>query len=204
MGTEATRDYYNRNAEAFRQRTGTMDVATKAARFLALLPAPARILDAGCGPGRDSRHFLQLGHTVTAIDASEAMVEMATRATGQPALLLPFERMEFTAEFDGIWANASLLHVPRTDIDGIMERLIRALKPGGILYLSVKQGVGARIDETGRFFCDYTESTLQELFVRHPELCLIEILPAPANESSLDGKAWLRALARKVLAPARA
>jgi SAM-dependent methyltransferase len=127
-----TIDYYNRNAYAFQQRTLGRDLQRRYDPFLALLPPGAEILDAGCGPGRDSLAFIQRGYRVTAMDASSAMVDLTTATIGQPALLLPFDQIDFEEKFDGVWASASLLYVPSARIDDAVHRLTRALKPGGV------------------------------------------------------------------------
>src|SRR3954451_2645856 len=150
-----TLDYYNTNADAFRERTKDVDVSHEYEKFLARLPAHpahAHILDAGCGPGRDAAHFSKLGYRVTAIDASAAMVEMAAKATGLPVRLLLFQQIDFVEEFDGVWTMASLLHVPTADVDDVVRRLTRALRPGGAWYLSVKLGDGERRNDDGRMF----------------------------------------------------
>jgi SAM-dependent methyltransferase len=198
MRHPVTIDYYNQNAEAFRQRTLGCNMQVRYDAFLDLLPPSAEILDAGCGPGRDSAVFLQRGCRVTATDASSAMIELATAATGGRALLLPFEKIDFQEQFDGVWASASLLHVPPKNIDNVLRRLTRSLKVGGIFYMSVKLGDGERIAADGRFFCDYTEESLNQLFARHPSLEVLDIQLSPAAVDQTDGKDWLHTTARKL------
>src|SRR6478672_8558352 len=156
-----TLDYYNANADGFRERTKGFVLTLQYDAFFARLPAGAHILDAGCGPGRDAKCFLSRGCRVTAVDASPAMVELATRATGLTVRVRPFQQIEFDNEFDGIWAMASLLHVPNAEIDDVFRRLIRALKPGGVWYMSVKVGGGERRNDDGRMFYDYTPDSLR-------------------------------------------
>jgi 2-polyprenyl-3-methyl-5-hydroxy-6-metoxy-1,4-benzoquinol methylase len=194
-----TLDYYNTNAEAFRQRTAGSITRRFYEPFLALLRPGAHILDAGCGPGRDSRQFVELGYRVTAMDASTAMVEMASKAIGQPVLLRRFQDVEFDAEFDGIWANASLLHVPAREFDDVLRRLARALKPGGVLYMSLKIGDGERIHDDGRFFCDYSESSLRAVLANHPTLELLSTHQTPPSPGQADGRAWLHAIVKKTV-----
>ena len=189
-----TLDYYNHNAESFRQRTAGSMTRRSYDAFLARLAPNAHILDAGCGPGRDSMVFLERGFRVTGMDASLAMVEMATQATGQPVLLMTFQQIEFQNEFDAIWANASLLHVPQSEIDGVIRRLTRALKPAGALYMSLKVGDGERIADDGRFFCDYTETAARELLSRHRALTILEIHQTPPGPNRADGRAWLHVM----------
>lgn len=191
------RDYYDRNADAYRQRTFEIDMARGHEAFLSRLPPGAHILDAGCGPGRDTAAFLARGFRVTATDASAAMVELASRATGQAVLQLRFQEIEFHEAFDALWANASLLHVPGQEIDDVLHRLARSLRPGGLLQFSVKRGDGERIAEDGRFFCDYSEASLRALLARQPSLELLAIEESQPLVPRPDGRSWLFVLARK-------
>lgn len=141
-------------------------------RFLPLLPLHGRILDAGCGSGRDSFAFIQRGYSVVSFDASKEMVRVTTEVTGQPALLLRFDEMGFDQEFDGIWSCASLLHVPKALMGNLLSKFVRALKSDGVWYVSFKAGSGERqID--GRLFNYYTQS---ELWVELGQLEGIEII----------------------------
>lgn len=192
-----TRDYYDEHSQAFRERTRGCDLTARYDAFLSRLAPAAHILDAGCGPGRDAAAFLGRGFRVTAIDASAAMVALATEATGQPARLLSFQELQFRDEFDGIWANASLVHVPLEEIDDVLDRLARALRRGGVLHISVKVGDGERVAPDGRFFCDYTEATLGALFARHPSMQLLSVERSPPQRPQVDAREWLFALAHK-------
>jgi SAM-dependent methyltransferase len=188
-----TLDYYNTNAEGFRDRTKHLALALEYDAFLARLPDRAHILDAGCGPGRDAKYFLSRGYRVTAIDASSAMVALATAATGLPVRLLPFQQLDFDGEFDGVWTMASLLHVPTSDIDDVVRRLTRALKPRGVWYMSVKIGNGERRNPDGRMFYDYTPDSLRQLLSRHPSLEMLDVYESQATTPPN----WLHATVRK-------
>jgi 2-polyprenyl-3-methyl-5-hydroxy-6-metoxy-1,4-benzoquinol methylase len=139
-----------------------------------MLPPNAHILDAGCGSGRDSKAFTSMGFRVTAIDASEEMVSLASQYSGLPVKLLRFQDLDFNEEFDAIWACASLLHVPRAEIDDVLTRLANAPKSGGIMYMSFKHGLRERT-KNGRFFNDYTEESLHRQLARHPQLPILKL-----------------------------
>jgi SAM-dependent methyltransferase len=147
----ANRRFYRENANEFCQNTGSLDVSHLYEPFLAQLPPGARLLDAGCGSGRDSAVFQQLGFEVVAIDASPEMVA-AARSRGVRAQKMLLQDIEFDGEFDGIWACASLLHVPRVEMPAVLVRHARALRPGGLMYISIKEGEGERVGADGRFF----------------------------------------------------
>ena len=107
-----TTDYYNNHSRAFYDRTINADIADIYERFFNYLPERATLLDAGFGVGRDTKHFLSKGHAVSAFDASQKMVELACRETGVDVMHATFQELNFEGIFDGVWAQASLLHIP--------------------------------------------------------------------------------------------
>jgi SAM-dependent methyltransferase len=153
--------YYNRNAERFAADTGGLDMSAVRERFLRHVPLGGRILDAGCGVGRDALAFAERGHQVVALDASAEMVRFAKeRVAGRAeVLLMRFEDVTWREKFDGIWACASLLHVPTDQLPAAARRLATALRIGGAFYMSFKYGSGERI-AAGRRFTDLIEADL--------------------------------------------
>jgi SAM-dependent methyltransferase len=196
-----TLDYYEENAEAFDQRTRDIDLSPLYAHFLPLLPPGALILDAGCGTGRDGMEFAKRGFRVMAFDASRAMVHLASARIGRPVLHLSFRQLNFDHEFDGIWASASLLHVPKVDMPEVLDVLHHALVPGGVLYASFKRGEGEGIRD-GRFFNDYTEDELRRLMAdwrhraRRPAWSVLEIWRTDDVGQNRPGVDWVNLLAR--------
>jgi SAM-dependent methyltransferase len=152
-------DYYNQNGDAFFERTAHLDMGAIWSAFLEPLPQRARILDAGCGSGRDARHFGNLGHDITAIDASPRMVELASNFTGLPVRELRLQDLDYRDEFDGVWCCAAALHVPPAELPAVLRKLHESLKPGGVCYLSFKSGDGVRQDGS-RQFLDMSLETL--------------------------------------------
>lgn len=152
-------EYYNSNGNVFIDNTLEADMSPARQRFLAHLPAGARILDLGCGAGRDSKASLDQGYQVEAVDGSAAMCEATSNLTGKPALKILFAELDYDQEFDAVWASASLLHVPSSEIELVLLKVRQTIKPGGYLYVSVKQGSfeGWR---NGRYFVDYDEEKL--------------------------------------------
>ena len=114
-----TRSFYDIHAKEYAELTVRADMSPAYDRFLAYLPAGAAILDAGCGSGRDSLCFMKKGYDVTMLDASEGMCNCAEELTGQKALCMGFEEIEFADRFDGIWACASLLHVSEKELENV-------------------------------------------------------------------------------------
>ena len=143
-------------------------------RFISYIPKGGKVLDLGCGSGRDSLFFKELGYDVTAVDGSSEMCIQAEKNIRQPVINMTFDKLSFESEFDGIWACASLLHVPSCDIKDVLVRIEKALKPGGYFYFSVKYG-DYEGEREGRYYTDYTEKSIDELFTVIPLLQKIDL-----------------------------
>jgi len=132
------------------------------ADFVAALAPGGHVLDMGCGPGDSAHRFQKAGFTVDAVDASPAMISRA-RELGVEARLGTFDEIDACALYNGIWVSYSLLHVPRDEIAGHLERLHRALKPGGMFHIGMKLGTGEKRDALGRLYVYYREAELTGL-----------------------------------------
>ena len=157
-----TIDYYNKHAEEFTASTFEVDMESLYQPFLAELPEGARILDVGCGSGRDTLAFKKKGYQVDAIDYSEELVKKASRLTGIPIKLKSFYEVDDYEAYDGIWACASLLHCERSRLAEVLEKMVQALKPNGVIYISFKYGDSDR-DKDGRKFTDLDENQADAL-----------------------------------------
>ena len=157
-----TIDYYNKHAEEFTTSTFEVDMKSLYQPFLAELPEGARILDVGCGSGRDTLAFKNKGYQLDAIDYSEELVKKATRLTGIPIKLKSFYEVDDYEAYDGIWACASLLHCERSRLAEVLEKMVQALKPNGVIYISFKYGDSDR-DKDGRKFTDLDENQADAL-----------------------------------------
>ncbi len=159
-------NYYDHHATTFIATTRDVDMSEARGRFLAALPTrsggSARILDAGSGSGRDALAFRLLGHDVAAFDASPAMVAATQAHATVLTRLMRFEEFAWEHPHEGIWACASILHVAKVDLPGVIDRLAAHLVPGGALYLSFKHGTGDRV-KGGRRFTDMTAEGLTAL-----------------------------------------
>jgi 2-polyprenyl-3-methyl-5-hydroxy-6-metoxy-1,4-benzoquinol methylase len=189
--------YYDRNAAQYFSETVGVDMSALYAPFLALIPPGGRILDTGCGSGRDSLYFLQHGYDVEAFDASAETCRLASGLIGRTVLENTFEEIDSDSEFDGVWACASLLHVCRGSTDAVLQRLCRALRPGGIMFVSFKFRDG-EWEQDGRFFNGYDESSFRALLMRNLSLALYSSwVSNDARPDRRHGK-WLNALLRRV------
>lgn len=157
-----TLEYYQHHADDFFNSTVNVDMRSLYTPFLERIPKGGRILDAGCGSGRDSKAFIQQGYRVEAFDATGEMAKLASQHTGLPVKQMTFSDVDAVNRYDGIWCCASLLHVSAAELPDAMAKLARALKPGGIWYVSFKHGDGERVKD-GRRFTDLNEQRLNTL-----------------------------------------
>jgi SAM-dependent methyltransferase len=194
--SDETLDYYERNASAFIERTLAVPMESLYQPFLELVPLGGHILDAGCGSGRDAREFKRRGYRVTAIDASPELAGRASAVVGVAVEVLRFQDLAGESRFDGIWACASLLHVPRTEVDEVFARFARALRVGGAWYMSFKFGEAEEVRE-GRLFSDYTEDSLRDLLGRHPCLTPLRLWLTSDFGPQRSTETWLNAIVRR-------
>lgn len=191
-----TINYYNQTAQTFVQGTIDADLGKLHRRFLKLLPIQAHILDLGCGSGRDAKAFLEAGYQVTAMDGSEGCCKLAGDYIGQPVLCQTFEELDFDQSFDGVWACASLLHLPYTELSGVFERIARALRPGGYLYASFKYG-DFEGERNGRYFTDLTEERLAAVMEPVAVLEIVETFVTGDVREGRGDERWLNVVGEK-------
>ena len=150
--TAVTLAQYNQYAEEFRAGTRHHDVSQNIAALLRHITGvpPFTILDFGCGPGRDLSAFAGLGHMAIGLDGAARFVAMAQADTGCEVWHQDFLALDLPdARFDGIFANASLFHVPSSELPRVLRQLHATLKPGGILFSSNPRGTIARAGSLG-------------------------------------------------------
>lgn len=141
--TAMTLRHYNEGAEAFWEATRDHDVRQNVAALLRHIPGPApfTILDFGCGPGRDLSAFSKLGHRAIGLDGSAIFVDMARRRSACTVWQQDFLSLDLPAAyFDGVFANASLFHVPGRELLRVLQQIRATLKQGGALFCSNPHG----------------------------------------------------------------
>ncbi len=198
----ATLDYYRVNAATYVQETIDNNAHHPIRqRFVDLLSPNSQILDLGCGSGRDSRFFLDHGHQVTAVDAVTEIAEYAEKILGRTVRVMKAEELDEEGRYDGIWACASLVHIPKSRMALIFSRILNGLKPGGIWYMSFKKGESEIQDEKQRFFNNYTIPLLQQLLLQFPG---VEVTDFSESSALLRGKKqlWINVLVKKKLSVA--
>ena len=164
MPNDSTKTYYEQNAEAYATQTLPARLDKIWDAFSALLVPGAYVLDLGCGSGRDLKELARRGLRVVGIDYSAKLADIARKYSGQEVRVADVRNYNFGEEqFDGIWAVASLLHVPRNEIAGVLGNLSQHLRSGGILLTSMKEGKEPEIGKDGRRFELYQQGDWETL-----------------------------------------
>ena len=163
MADQGTMAAYAANIDTYRNMVDDMGGNALLMDFLARLPDGSAVLDFGCGVGDSAARMQAAGHIVTCLDASPEMAAVAKTSFGLDVRLQSFETLEDVAAFDAVWASFSLLHAPKALMPDILSRIHHALRPGGIVYIGLKAGVGEARDDFGRFYAYYEETELTGL-----------------------------------------
>lgn len=169
-----TIEYYSTNTDNFIENTINVDMKTIQENFIDLLQPLDLILDFGCGSGRDTKYFLTKGFHVEAIDGCKELCKKASNFTGLNVKHLNFYDFHEINKYNGIWACASLLHIPKKDIPIILRNIEISLKINGIFYCSFKKGNFEGI-RNKRYFSDFENEELISLIQNTTNLRLIKI-----------------------------
>ena len=151
MPLDHTSAFYEENAETYAKRARSLPKQQLDA-FLAGLAPGAAILELGCGGGQDSAYMLSQGFDVTPTDGSTELARQAEALIGRPVGVMLFQELDADSAFDGVWAHASLLHVPRPELPDVFTRIRRALRTGGIIHATFKAGDAEGHDGFGRYY----------------------------------------------------
>lgn len=154
---------YAEKAQDYADRFASAQPGTHLKAFMDALPPQSKVLDFGCGPGNAAAALSAAGHQVDAWDASPDMARVAAEKFGIDVRVATFDALNVRDHFDGIYANFSLLHLPKSEMPGVLEKVATALVPGGLLHVGLKTGTGEKRDTLGRFYAFYTETELSNL-----------------------------------------
>lgn len=190
---DATIEYYEKNAKEYFNRTVNIKMDDLYEEFEKYLYPGAKILDLGCGSGRDSKYFLAKGYEVVSVDGSYEMCKLAEEYIGNTVYNIKFEDLNYNDEFDAIWASASLLHVKKHSLLQVMNEVIRALKDQGVLYASWKYGSGPRCEDN-RYYYDLSRGEICELL----ESNSAEVIKTWRSQDNLGrADSWVNILVKK-------
>lgn len=191
--SKSTLNYYDKNAVEFAIQTASIDMHDLYALFISQLPQKDTqcILDVGCGSGRDANYFAKQGYEVTAMDASAGLIQwaqkhhMSSRISWVHLDFSSIKNQAWENNFTGIWACASLLHVPFLKLPFVIKSLLKTLTDDGVMYLSLKYGEGERVDEE-RFFCDMNESSWKAIVAKIPQVIEYKIWLSADKRSGIE------------------
>ena len=192
----STIDYYNRNAESYFERTASIDFSDMYERFIRYIPDGGRIMDLGCGSGRDVKWFIEHGYDARGIDASEELVARARAHYGVPVEVGVIEDWIAETPYDGVWCCASLMHLEEEAWKRFFANLEQNIKSGGAIYISVKSGVQTGLDGEGRYFRNYKEDDIYELVNLCKELEIKELWYSDDSLARI-GFRWLNVIATR-------
>ena len=164
-----TNKYYSQNAEEYFKSTVKIDTSSICEEFEKLVKNYAGkssplILDAGCGSGRDAHYFKTKKFTVVGMDFSIELLKLSKSGFNLISVNSSFYNLPFQPNvFDGVFANASLLHIPKDRFSEALRNLKNIIKKKGILFFTLKKGSGESVDEQGRFFSYYNECEIEKV-----------------------------------------
>lgn len=188
-----TIDYYNSHAEEYFANTVNVDFTDTYERFLRYIPLGGRIMDLGCGSGRDVAYFNEHGYEAYGLDASEELVKIANYKLGLHVEKGLIEEWIAAGPFDGIWCNASLLHLDEKEATSFFGNLRTNLKPGGVVFISVKCGIVSGLDEHGRHMKNYTQEELTQYL--KDAGCEVSETSVTKDKLGRGGLSWLNVFA---------
>lgn len=178
--------------------SGTGGVSRHLAAFLDMLPPGSRVLDLGCGGGRDALAMIAAGHRVDPTDGSSSVARKAEELLGVPVRVMRFEDLDACEDYDAVWASASLLHVPRAALPSILSRVRSALKPGGLHLASYKAGGREGRDSHGRYFNYLSRDQVMEMYERSGEWEMISVSEYTGGGFDRGAQGpWVAVLARR-------
>lgn len=190
-----TLDFYNQNAKSFAEGTTFVDFKETQNKFINVL-CGKRVLDFGCGAGRDSKYFVEAGLDVVAIDGSAELCQIAERYAGIPVQQMLFQELNEQNRYDGIWACSSILHLTKKELKSVFKKMLDALTDNGIIYTSFKYGEFEG-ERNGRYFTDFTYESFCEFIRDMKGIAIEEYWYTGDVRPGREDQKWLNLLLRK-------
>ena len=192
-----TLDYYNKNSEEYFNSTLNVDMTNTYKEFLKLVPEGGKILDLGCGSGRDSMNFMKLGYEVTAVDGSKELAKKASVLLGKEVIASTFEELELKEKFHGIWACASLLHIKREDLKTVLNNLYNNLEDNGVFYMSFKYGEKEYVDDKNRYFNCFTDESIIGFINENTKFNILDLYITEDKLGRVNEVKWVNLICNK-------
>ena len=165
-----TLETYNTTAKQWSEKHATVDFWEQEMEIFRKLLPSGKILEIGSGGGRDARELIALGYAYVGTDISTGLIEMAKKANSHVTFLAQsVYDLDFPegTQFDGFWASAVLLHIPKTKINEALQQIRKFMRDGAVGFISLKQGDGERLEEDKRFFAYYSEKEFRKVLQRN-------------------------------------
>ncbi|MES0879655.1 class I SAM-dependent methyltransferase [Roseibium sp. SCP14] len=196
---DRTLQFYSKEAPVY-TASGKGGVSRHLTGFLQRLPSGAKVLELGCGGGRDAEAMIAAGFDVEPTDGTPEIAARAEERLGRPVQVMRFDQLSAEQSYDAVWANAALLHVPRGALPGILARVRTALKPGGGHFASFKGGGREGRDTFGRYFNYLSREDLVECYRQSGDWETVSIVEYPGGgyQSVAEGP-WIAITARRPL-----
>ena len=192
---KGTIDYYNRNADWYYWTTVGVDMDALRKKFASYLPGEASVIDMGCGSGRDVMAFSDMGYDAVGLDGAKELLKLAEERLEIRTVNADMSEYKAPAPYDGVWCCASLIHLNDTEKQRFFGNLDRNLKTGGVIFISVKEGISTGTDKDGLYLSNCTAEEIR----RYLEGAGCAILETGETEDALNrgGVRWLNIFARK-------
>ena len=191
-----TLEYYNENAKVYADSTKHLEFTQLQDKFLSYMEPGARVLDFGCGSGRDTKYFLDRGYKADATDGSAEFVKIASEYAQIEVKQMLFQELDAIGIYDGIWACSSILHLTRDELVDVFGKMAKALVSRGIVYTSFKYGT-EEVERNGRYFTDMTEDKIKCLMDKVGMFVIEEMWRTLDVRQGRGNEKWLNLILRK-------
>ena len=195
MADHQATDYYSSHAEQYHQTTFSIDPSSFLSPLAKLLPPHASVLDIGCGSGRDLHWLKQRGFEVTGLERSPGLARYARESACCPIIEEDFNSFDFSSiSVDALLIVGGIVHVPQAEAPNLFRGFLKALRKGGLVLITTKEGSGSSRDENGREFFLWSDTELRALF----NGLNLQVLDFFRNDSKLGtGEVWLGYVLKK-------
>ena len=198
MEDKGTMLFYNEHADEYFANTVHADMSVAYEKFISYLRSGGRIVDLGAGSGRDIAYFLKKGYMVDGIDASSELCLLASKYFGVVVRCQTIQDWEAEKIYDGIWANASLLHLKQKEMIQFLQRAVRYLSDTGVMYISLKSGIRTGTDHEGRYFVNYSMEEVQQIVEKSTTFNIVEQWTS-GDSLARDGFLWINLILKKAV-----